>query len=170
MTTSALVFLAGLSVFLGISLFWGIRVLPGERWQMLASVPLVKEKDGTWSGLNLTYYGALTANSYVLAAAVFLVLLASVGVPVWLSVSGAVLVLVVCMPLSRVIAGVVEGKRHTFTVGGASFAGLMLGPPIFWGLNAVADALGAGAAEVAPAVTAMAVAYAFGEGWEGSPA
>ena len=35
----------------------GVRNLLRERWQMIAAVPLVKSADGSWRGLNLTYYG-----------------------------------------------------------------------------------------------------------------
>jgi len=163
-TSSTLVFLGVLSIFLGVVLVLGIRILPREEWQVLAAIPRVKEKDGTWSGLNLTYYGLFTANAYVLALAVFLILLAAIGVPVTVSILFAVLVLSACMPLSRVIARIVEGKSYTFTVGGASFAGLVAAPWVLLAVNAGARAFEGPGIPVAPAVSAMAVAYAFGEG------
>ncbi|MBV5328280.1 MAG: prolipoprotein diacylglyceryl transferase [Chlorobium sp.] len=42
---------------------WGFRALPGERWQMLAAIPLQKQEQGQWRGLNLTYYGFLLAGA-----------------------------------------------------------------------------------------------------------
>lgn len=36
---------------------WAFRVLPHERWQLLAAVPLRKDADGRWRALNLTYPG-----------------------------------------------------------------------------------------------------------------
>src|SRR5262249_60218110 len=48
---------AVLGVGLGALLIWGFYTLPNERWQILAAVPLVKDSNGNWRGLNLTYYG-----------------------------------------------------------------------------------------------------------------
>ena len=36
------------------------RELPRERWQFVASLPLAKNSDGSWRGLNLTFYGLFT--------------------------------------------------------------------------------------------------------------
>ncbi len=36
------------------------RHLPEERWQFVASLPLKKNGDGSWQGLNLTFYGLFT--------------------------------------------------------------------------------------------------------------
>ena len=66
-------------------LVWGVIVLPRERWQIIAAAPLEKEESGSWRGLNLTWYGALSATAYVIAAALFLALMGAVSVPVPLS-------------------------------------------------------------------------------------
>lgn len=42
-------------------LFWGFRFFPEKR-QIAASIPLTKIRDEKWAGLNLTFYGILTAN------------------------------------------------------------------------------------------------------------
>jgi hypothetical protein len=151
--------IAGFSavLFAGVSL--GGRVLPGERWQMIASVPLGKNPDGTWRALNLTWYGALSALAYTLATAVAIVLLASVGMGLdglTLMVAG---MLGLCIPASRIIARIVEGKPNTLSVGGASFVGIVAAPWVAW---AVVVATGAGA--VLPALAALSVAYSVGEG------
>ena len=146
-----------------ILLFTGIarggRILPGERWQMLASVPLAKNGDGSWRGLNLTWYGALSALAYTLATAVAVVLLASVG----MGLAGLVLMVVamlgVCIPASKIVARLVEGKRNTLTVGGAVFVGIIVAPFVAW---LVVRITGQGA--VLPALAALSIAYAVGEG------
>ena len=48
-------------------LIWAFRELPAERWQFVATIPLQRHADGHWIGLNLTFYGALTALGYVVA-------------------------------------------------------------------------------------------------------
>lgn len=138
---------------------WGGRTLPGERWQMLASVPLARNEDGSWQGLNLTWYGALSALAYTLATAVAVALLASVGMclaGLCLMVAG---MLGLCIPASKIVARLVEGKRNTLTVGGAVFVGIVVAPLVAW---AVVGATGSGA--VLPALAALSVAYAVGEG------
>src|SRR3989344_2259835 len=56
-------------------LLWGFRVLPRERWQFIATLPLVKDADGHWRGVNLTYYGFFSAVAYVVAVVALLTLL-----------------------------------------------------------------------------------------------
>jgi hypothetical protein len=149
---------------LSLYLIWGIRVLPGERWQFLAAVPLRKNSRGEWEGVNLTWYGLLTANAYVVAVAVLFLLMGAVGVPVAGSLIMAVAMLAVCVPASRLVARLVEKKAHTFTVGGAVFVGVLAAP---WVVLAVDRLMGpAFACTIAPspALAAIAVAYAFGEG------
>jgi hypothetical protein len=58
----------------------------------------------------------------------------------------------------------VEKKRHTFTVGGAVFVGVILAP---WIVLLANDTLGSYLGfdiSLAPALAAIAIAYAFGEG------
>jgi len=54
-------FVTGLALALAVLIVWGVRTLPAERWQMLAAIPLAKAPDGTWRGLNLTFYGLFSA-------------------------------------------------------------------------------------------------------------
>ncbi len=143
---------------------WAVRVLPHERWQMLASVPLRKRADGSWTALNLTYYGLFNALAYSWAAGVAFMLLAAVGVNPW---AGAVLLAVliaICAPASRGVAGWVENKPHTLTVGGASFVGILLAPWLIAAVDTLSRRFGGGAIPVWPALAAFATAYAFGEG------
>jgi len=89
-------------------------------------------------------------------------LLGAIGVT-----AGAVFALIaitfaLCWAASKLIARAVEKKAHTFTVGGAVFAGGVMAPWIIEALNAT-RAL-SGAIPVIPALAAMSVAYAYGEG------
>lgn len=144
---------------MGLLLRWGGRTLPAEGWQMLASVPLAKNGDGSWQGLNLTWYGVFNAVAYTLATGTALLLLGSVGVG--LAGLGCVVlgVLGLCAPASRVIARLVEGKRNTLSVGAASFVGILIAP---W-VALLADTA-AGPVPVLPTLAALAIAYSLGEG------
>lgn len=150
-----LLYAAGLATLLR----WGGRSLPSERWQMLASVPLSKNADGSWQGLNLTWYGVFNAISYTLATMTALLLLGSMGVNFWGLCCIVVGVLGICAPASKIIAGIVEGKRNTLSVGAASFVGIVIAP---W-IALLADKV-AGPVPVLAALAALAIAYSVGEG------
>lgn len=151
--------IGGYALALGAFLLWGGRNLPAERWQMLASLPVAKNHDGTWRAVNLTWYGALNALAYTLATATVLVLLGSVGVGLGGLLGIVVGVLGLCIPASRLVARLVEGKRNTFSVGGASFVGIVAAPWIM-----VLAGQWSPEITVLPALAALSIAYAVGEG------
>jgi len=144
--------------------WWGFRVLPGEKWQIVASMPSSKTEQGEWKGINFTWYGLLTANAYLVAVAVLLVLLGSVGVPPIGTAILAVTMLCCCVPASRLVARIVEKKAHTFTVGGAVFVGILITPFVITAINRTAGELLAFHIPVMSAYAAIAISYAFGEG------
>ncbi|MFZ3115963.1 MAG: prolipoprotein diacylglyceryl transferase family protein [Syntrophales bacterium] len=155
-------FIACVAAGLGILLYWGFRVLPQDKWQFLAAVPRKRLEDGSWQAVNLTYYGLFNALAHVIALSILLILTGSIGISedkvlfIMLVMMGA------CLPASRLLAGWIEKKPHTFTVGGASFVGILLGPPVVWLVyrtiypNVFLPWL--------PLLAALAVAYAVGEG------
>ena len=93
-----------LAVMLAGYLYWGIRTLAQERWQIAAAVPLRKRDDGEWSGVNLTWYGILTANAYVVAVAVLFILMGAARVPLAGTSAMAAAMLSLCIPASRLVA------------------------------------------------------------------
>ena len=145
-------------------LYWGIRTLPRERWQILAAVP-VRKKDGEWwDGVNLTWYGLLTGNAYVVAVAALFILMGAVNVPLAGTASMATVMLACCVPASRLVARVVEKKAHTFTVGGAVFVGVIIAPAVVFLVNRTLGETLIFSISPAAALAAFAIAYAFGEG------
>ena len=157
------IFMSALAAFSALYLVWGMKTLPKERWQIAAAVPLQKGDDGSWAGVNLTWYGILTANAYLAASALALVLMGAAGIPLWGVIAVLVLLLACCVPASRLVAQVVENKRNTFTVGGAVFVGTLLAPWIIMLVNHLPGAQGLEVPPL-PALAAIAIAYAFGEG------
>lgn len=156
-----LLFILLLALGCALLLGWGFRALPRERWQMLATLPLRRDAIGNWQGLNLTWYGLLTANAYLAAVTLLLVLLGAVGTALPSILLLAALLLGLCVPASSLVARVVEGKAHTFTVGGAVFVGLLAAP---WLITLVNHLAGAELIPALPALAAIGVAYALGEG------
>lgn len=132
------------------------RWFPDPRRQFIAAVPLRRLPDGSWEGLNLTWYGALSATAYALAVLVFLILCAAAGASALVCAGYMALLLAVCMPASRWMVRLVEGHAHGFSVGGAAFLGILLAP---WLLTAMPGL------PFWPVLTASAIAYAFGEGF-----
>lgn len=159
-----LFFVLGLGLGYSVLIIWACRNLPGERWQIIASVPMYKNSGGHWHGLNLTYYGFFSATAYVAAAAVMIIMLRSVGISLLAIVAFALPLLSVCAPASRLVARWVENKPATFTVGGASFVGLIVAP---WLTIVVRQAFPDGdgpSLQVLPVLAALVAAYAIGEG------
>ncbi len=88
--------------------------------------------------------------------------LGSVSIALERGLGMAGLILLVCVPASRAVARIVEKKKYTFTVGGASFVGLVAAPLAIELLNRLP---GEGVRIPAmPVMAALAIAYAFGEG------
>ncbi len=142
---------------------WGARTLPAERWQMLAAIPLSKAEDGSWRGLNLTFYGFFSATGIAFGMAILLLLLASVGLPVTFGISLALLIFLLCIPASRVIAGLVEGKQNTFTVAGAAFVATLVLPPLMLAIRVPAANFLHYDIPVLPIFAAAAIAYVLAE-------
>jgi prolipoprotein diacylglyceryltransferase len=157
-------FIAGLSLLCLGLLTWAFRSLPAERWQFVASVPLYKHDDGHWIGLNLTFYGVLTALGYVVAIAMLIVMTEAISVSfITLTVLISVL-LTIIVPSSRWIARLVEGKQATFTIAGAVFVAVLVCPVAVLIANRILAASGLSMLPVLPLFAAMAISYTFGEG------
>jgi prolipoprotein diacylglyceryltransferase len=157
-------FLLVMSCMLGLLLAWGFRHLPGERWQMLAVIPKTKEAGERWLGTNLTYYGLFLATSQTLAILLLLILLGAAGVSLAGTLLATAVILGVCIPSSRIIAVLVEKKHHTFTVGGASFVGILLAPWCILLTGEVINRFFPCSLPMMPMMAAMAIAYTLGEG------
>jgi hypothetical protein len=155
---------ATVGAILWLLLRWAFKHLPGEEWQFLAAVPTARREPGLWEGMNLTYYGVLSASAYTLGVALMLALMSSIAVPLLASGCIILVLLGLCVPASRWVARIVENKRHTFTVGGASFVGMVLAPWAIALLNIFLGLLGGVPAPILPTLAAISIAYAFGEG------
>ncbi|WP_462324202.1 prolipoprotein diacylglyceryl transferase family protein [Desulfoplanes sp.] len=139
---------------------WGFKHLPEARWQMLGAIPMIQKDAFTWQGINLTFYGVFNAFAYVTATALAIVLFESVGVPPVPLFAMIIGVLGICMPASKIIAAVVEKKPHTFSVGGATFVGIIVSPWLIQGINLFT----VNPLPVIPVLSVVALVSAMGEG------
>jgi hypothetical protein len=158
------VFVLSLGLFLGSLVAWAFRRLPDERWQFLASVPIMKDSSGRWHGLNFTYYGLLTANALVFGVGLLIVLLGALHVPTTVILALILAVLLLCLPAAKWVARIVEGKSCTFTVAGSFFVGIFVTPTVLHVLNLVLREVGSQPVPIVPALAAVMRAYTFGEG------
>jgi hypothetical protein len=161
---SAELFVTCLGVLLAVILGAGFRVLPQERWQVIASIPTHKDAEGRWVGRNLTFYGLLSALAEVFGAVMVLLLAGAAGVPRADTLAVMTVLLVVGLTASKAVARWIEGKRHTFTVGGAVFVGIVLAPAIVLGVQHVAALVGGRPFPPQALLAALAIGYVYGEG------
>jgi hypothetical protein len=158
-----ILFVSALTLGLTILIVWGVRTLPAERWQMLAAVPIAKADDGSWRGLNLTFYGFFSATGTTFGLAVMLLLLATLDVPASLGLLLAGFVLLICIPSSRFVAAIVERKRNTFTVAGAAFVAAIVLPWLIVATRPLAARFLNRDVAVVPTFAAITIAYVLGE-------
>jgi hypothetical protein len=158
-----LLFVAALGVILFSILYWAFRTLPGEKWQVLAAIPSHKSPAGHWHGTNITSYGLIVACSYLLAAMLTLVLLGAIAVSLSAASALLLIMLLLVLPASRLVALLVEKKAATFTVGGASFVGIVMAPWIAHLANSLGQTHGVHVPIIA-SLAVFAIAYSFGEG------
>ena len=143
---------------------WAFHALPRERWQILAVLPQRKEPDGTWNGVNLTYYGLFNGLGVMGGVAVAVFLPGTVGLPLTLVAWCLFALLAVTVPASKIINRLVEGHWHGFTVGGAAFVGMVAFPWMVWGVARLTLPTDHVMAAVLCVLGALASAYALGEG------
>lgn len=158
-------FVLGMALILTPIYIWSFKALPGERWQIICAIPIRKMAGGTWQGLNLTYYGLFNATALCIAMALVFVLCGAAGIDVRVLVVVVSVLLACCLPASRLIAGWVEKKPHTFSVAAASFMGMILGPWLVWLLAAASQWLLGLAFEPMTVFSALMVGYTLGEGF-----
>src|SRR5262245_57721512 len=160
---SSSMFLLALASFFVVLFHWGFRHLPAADWQIMATIPAQQRLDGSWQGVNLTYYGLFNANACVFSCAMILLLMASIDVPVTATLSVTAALLLICIPAAKIVARLVEKKPSTFTVGGASFVGILLLPWITFSFNSLLGTRLGMRVPIVQTLAAAAIAYAFGE-------
>jgi hypothetical protein len=158
-----IVFLSGLATLLFATLIWGIKTLPSERWQMIAAVPVAKTVDGAWQGINFTFYGFFSATANIFGVTLMIVLLSSLGMPLVAAVALIAAVMLICVPASRLVAKVIEGKPNTFTIAGAAFVAALVLPPAVLVVQQILRSWFNLSIYVLPLLAAASICYALSE-------
>lgn len=158
-----LLFIGVSGLLLGTLLVWGFKTLPGEEWQILASLPGKKVGPGVFSGINLTYYGLFNATAQTIAVVYLCILVLSLDehLPLASVLFLACFELLLAWVAAKAIARIVEKRQNTFTVCGAFFMCLVTTP---WVLMAMNKLNPGNHLPFMPLLSAAAIAYAIGEG------
>jgi hypothetical protein len=143
---------------------WGFKSLPQERWQIMCTIPVKKLTSDSWQGLNLTYYGLFVASALVAAMALVVVLIGAVGINFGVMALTTGMLLIICVPSAQFIAKWVEKKPYTFSVGAASFVGIVLGPWLVWAMKIILTKMMAITFDPMAVIAAVMVGYTLGEG------
>jgi hypothetical protein len=143
---------------------WSFRNLPKEEWQVLGCVPYRRTNEGDWQGFNLTWYGFFNALAVCVAVGVFLILTGAAGQSLVAGIILAGTMVALCLPAASLTARLVEGKKNTLSVGGASFVGILIGPGVIGIAGYFMESFASVNLPVMPLLAALLVAYAFGEG------
>lgn len=159
-----LLFLCALAGLSGGALLWGCQVLPRPQWQVAATLPRYDAASGSWQGLNLTWYGLLTAGAGLAAMVLSLILLGAVGADRNAVLLVMAALLLIGLPTAKGLAYWIEGQAHTFTVGGAACVGLLLAPWLIEGINRLLPDHVAAPLPVLATLAAFTIGYVFGEG------
>jgi len=100
----------------------------------------------------------------MIAVTLVLILLGAVRISLLGSLLAASLLFMICLPASRLIARLVEKKKHTFTIGGASFTGIILAPLVILLAEKIMTGYGPCSLPLIPVMAALATGYTLGEG------
>lgn len=157
-------FIALLAALAAVALPLSFHHLQKERWQFMATVPWRKREGGGWDGLNFTTYGAISATAALVSVFVYVVMLGSAGLQLPAILLSVLVFLAICAPAAKLIAWAIEKNKHTFTVGGASFVGILIMPAVVWLLNQVFARSGDVSFGMLPLMAAMGTTYIIGEG------
>ena len=161
---SAGIFLLAAAVLFTVLIVLGWRHLPGEQYQMLATVPVARVDATHWQGINFTWYGALIATSVTIAILFVLIISGSAGIALGPVLALLMLIVGLGVPAARVVARLVERKQHTFTIGGAFFVGLAALPLLILLVNGGCLLLHARPLDMQVMLAALAIGYILGEG------
>jgi hypothetical protein len=159
-----LVFVASITALLTVLYMWAFRTLQKERWQIVAAVPFKKSNEREWVGLNFTFYGVFLASAYLFSVTILFFLLGAVGAPLSVVLFLILVSVALCVPASWLLAAFVEGKRYTFTVGGAALVGLLLAPAVIEIANYSLGNRAGFRLLLIPTLAALSTCYIIGEG------
>lgn len=159
-------FITMLALFVTPLLFLAYKILPGERWQILATIPSSKmgsDSKNSWNGSNVTFYGILLATGGLIGTVVFAFLLFSAGITLQAVTILSTAIMLIAVVSAKVIARIVEKKRNTLTVAGGATVGLYLMPFAIWLYNHIFF-IQQPPISLMPVMAALATGYIIGEG------
>jgi hypothetical protein len=158
-----IIIVAIMAIMFALAYSFLFRHLAHERWQFLAALPVKRDGDGRWRGVNITFYGLIISLGAGFSLFLAFFLCGSMGYSVREIAAITGLLLALCLPAVKIVAWIIERKKGTITIGGGSFAGFMAAP---WFLLFIFSHTRPENAPqlVIPMLAVFCTAYAFGEG------
>ncbi len=160
-----LIFIGALALIFTAIYSVAFKILPDEKWQVFASIPLSKTGENTWHGVNITFYGLLSSTGHILALSIFFIMMTAAGIS-----SKSLFIISICIlgmfiPSAKIMAYLVERKKHTITVGGAVFVMIISAPWIISAVNGIPGLNPNSRTGEGMFLAALITAYSFGEGF-----
>lgn len=157
-------FLLAAAILFSLLIVFGWRRLPGDRYQMLVSLPVARQDATHWLGINFTWYGVLIASAATIAILLVLILAVAAGATPAPVLAMLILTVGLCLPAARLVARLVEKKHYTFTIGGAFFCGLAAVPLLLLLVNGGCTLLKVPPLDMPMMLAALGIGYILGEG------
>lgn len=148
------------SVFLLI-IIWGLKNLSRDEFQFFCAIPYKKIEENTYEGTNITFYGIISALSCSASVFLFLVLIKFIDFPLKLAYFILITIFLTGLYASRTLAYIIEKRKDTLTIGGATFvSGIISVPLIYFFIKS----FNINETYFLPVLTALTTSYTFGEG------
>ncbi len=162
-----LIFIGALALIFTAIYTIAFKILPDEKWQVFASIPLRKTGENTWHGVNITFYGLLSSTGHILALSIFIIMMTAAGISSksLIIISICICILGMFIPSAKIMAYLVERKKHTITVGGAVFVMIISAPWIISAVNGIPGLNPDSRTGEGMFLAALITAYSFGEGF-----
>lgn len=158
------IFIACLFLAIAFTFRWAFRTLPHEGWQIICCFPYRKLPDGNWQGWNLTWYGFFNAVAIVFGVSVLLILMGALSMPLIPLALIFILIIIICLPAARITAFLIEKKPNTYSVGGASFVGILIAPWLIFLVRLAGNKWLGLNISIINILSALSIAYTLGEG------
>lgn len=148
------------SVFILI-IIWGLKNFSKDEFQFFCAIPYKKIEENTYDGINITFYGIISALSCSASVFLFLILIKFLNFPIKLAYFILITIFLTGLFASKALAYLIEKRKNTLTIGGATFVtGIISVPLIYFFIKS----FNVNETYFFPVLSSLATSYTFGEG------
>lgn len=125
------IFLIYLS-FLTYFIIWGLKNLHKDEYQFFAVIPYKKLCEDKYEGINITFYGIISALSTTISVFIFLNLIKIINFPIDKAYFILFIIFTIGIFSSKIVAYIIEHRKNTLTIGGSIFISGMIAAPVIY--------------------------------------